>query len=121
MTPLYELRLSNNRFFGDLPTGMMSDTLIPGISLQPSIRTLDLSNNTLISGTLPEVAPTYTDLAYIDLSGTSIEGDLRESWRSLIKLQQLRLHNTQLRCHMSIDENAEVRAGTTSDAIRIAT
>ena len=93
---IYEVRLNRNSLYGSLDPTLLFHS--GENSLPYQVRQLSLNRNPDITGILPAAVAGYSDLEFIDLSDTSVEGDLPPSWEVLVTLQRLVLSRTKIRC-----------------------
>ncbi|CAN1300624.1 Receptor-like protein 6 [Linum perenne] len=81
---LQELHLSYCQFHGRFPNRVF---------LNPNLRIVEVRNNSLITGTLPEFPIGNNLLQVIDLSDTKFSGKLPDSIHNLASLEELHLDN----------------------------
>ena len=106
---LYELSVPDNELFGTLsPSLFLHNSDLNSLPL--SIRLFSIAGNPGVSGSLPEASSGYSDIEYIDFSGTSISGPIPPSWGAMTNMQRLALHNTKVQCPMDVGSNGRVSA-----------
>jgi hypothetical protein len=93
------LNLDENALVGTVPS--LSPGILHGSAWPSSLQALTVSRNVGITGPLPE-AGEGNQITTLDLSGTSVGGNIPASWSSLTELQQLSLKGTEVRCQLQL-------------------
>jgi len=118
-TLLEDINFANNNIYGIIPASWFDASLAEsfGPTLPVSLKSLNLSGNTRLTGSLPTAGNGFQSLLSIDLSGTGIEGDLPPTWANFPALQLLDLSGTDVRCSLQLQEG-QLRCDMSSHWVR---
>lgn len=105
---LYEVHLANNRLSGRLPPDLFTVQLSAQGAMPLSLRVLDLSGNTELTGPLPAASTSFTKLQEVYFKDTAVTGSLPASWSAFVSLTRLEVENTSLVCDTTTDDGVAV-------------
>ncbi|WIA11339.1 hypothetical protein OEZ85_011462 [Tetradesmus obliquus] len=91
ITPLANLKVLVLPYLGI--SGSLSDVSQAGPDAFPSLATLDISGNPVITGPLPDELALLTNLRVLDVSGCGVSGSLPASFVALQQLREFRAVN----------------------------